>query len=180
LNQAGETKISVNDMVIQAVAKALKRFSDVNVAWAGDSIRVFDRVDVAVAVSVPDGLITPVIRDADAKGLAEISSEMKELASRARAGKLKPEEFQGGTFSLSNLGMFGVDQFSAIVNPPQAAILAVGAGVPQPVVTEGVLGVATVMNLTLSLDHRAVDGALGAQFLAAVKGFLEQPTRMLM
>lgn len=180
LNCGRESKISVNDMVIQATARALKQYPAVNAAWAGETIRIFDRIDIAVAVSLEDGLITPIIRGANLKGLNEISAEMKELAARARAGKLQPQEFQGGTFSLSNLGMFGVEQFNAIVNPPQAAILAVGAGIPKPVVREGQIGIATCMNLTLSLDHRAVDGALGAQFLSAIKDFLEQPARMLL
>jgi pyruvate dehydrogenase E2 component (dihydrolipoamide acetyltransferase) len=180
LNRKGDLKISVNDMVIQVLAKTLARFPEVNVAWAGETLRAFERVDLAVAVSVDGGLITPVIRGANQKGLQEISAEMKELASRARSGKLKPEEFQGGTFSLSNLGMFGIETFQAIINPPQAGILAVGAGLQKPIVENNQIKIATLVNLTLSLDHRAVDGALGAVFLSEVKASLEQPGRILL
>ncbi|MBY0263881.1 MAG: pyruvate dehydrogenase complex dihydrolipoamide acetyltransferase [Holosporales bacterium] len=180
LNRKGDLKISVNDMVIQVLAKTLARFPEVNVAWAGETLRAFERVDLAVAVSVDGGLITPVIRGANQKGLQEISAEMKELASRARSGKLKPEEFQGGTFSLSNLGMFGIETFQAIINPPQAGILAVGAGLQKPIVENNQIKIATLVNLTLSLDHRAVDGALGAVFLSEVKASLEQPGRVLL
>ncbi len=180
LNRKGDLKISVNDMVIQVLAKTLARFPEVNVAWAGETLRAFERVDLAVAVSVDGGLITPVIRGANQKGLQEISAEMKELATRARSGKLKPEEFQGGTFSLSNLGMFGIETFQAIINPPQAGILAVGAGLQKPIVDNNQIKIATLVNLTLSLDHRAVDGALGAVFLSEVKASLEQPGRILL
>jgi pyruvate dehydrogenase E2 component (dihydrolipoamide acetyltransferase) len=180
LNRKGDLKISVNDMVIQVLAKTLARFPEVNVAWAGETLRAFERVDLAVAVSVEGGLITPVIRGANQKGLQEISAEMKELASRARSGKLKPEEFQGGTFSLSNLGMFGIETFQAIINPPQAGILAVGAGLQKPIVENNQIKIATLVKLTLSLDHRAVDGALGAVFLSEVKASLEQPGRILL
>jgi pyruvate dehydrogenase E2 component (dihydrolipoamide acetyltransferase) len=180
LNRKGDLKISVNDMVIQVLAKTLARFPEVNVAWAGETLRAFERVDLAVAVSVDGGLITPVIRGANQKGLQEISAEMKELASRARSGKLKPEEFQGGTFSLSNLGMFGIETFQAIINPPQAGILAVGAGLQKPIVENNQIKIATLVKLTLSLDHRAVDGALGAVFLSEVKASLEQPGRILL
>ena len=137
-------------------------------------------VDVAVAVSLDDGLITPIVRTAHRKGLAEISAEVKALAARGRAGKLMPQEYQGGSFTVSNLGMFGVREFGAIVNPPQAAILAVGAGEQRPVVKDGVLRVATVMTCTLSCDHRVVDGAVGAKFLAVLKGFLEEPATMML
>jgi pyruvate dehydrogenase E2 component (dihydrolipoamide acetyltransferase) len=143
LNRKGDLKISVNDMVIQVLAKTLARFPEVNVAWAGETLRAFERVDLAVAVSVDGGLITPVIRGANQKGLQEISAEMKELATRARSGKLKPEEFQGGTFSLSNLGMFGIETFQAIINPPQAGILAVGAGLQKPIVDNNQIKIAT-------------------------------------
>ena len=135
--------------------------------------------DISVAVATPNGLITPIVRAAESKGLAEISNEVKELAGRAREGKLKPEEFQGGSFSISNLGMFGVTEFSAIVNPPQACILAVGAGVQQPVIRGGNVEVATVMKVTLSTDHRAVDGAVGAEFLQILKNYIENPVSML-
>jgi len=180
LNRAGDIKISVNDFVIAACARSLRLHPEVNAAWAGDTIRLFQSVDIAIAVAVDNGLFTPVIRGADTKGLESLSQEMKALASKARQGKLRPEEFQGGTFSISNLGMFGVDTFTAIINPPQAAILAVGAGVPKAIVQDGEIVVATVMSLTLSLDHRVIDGALGARFLKTVKDILEHPARLLL
>ncbi len=141
---------------------------------------MFDAVDISVAVAIPGGLITPIVRNADQKGLAAISNEMKELAGKAREGKLKPEEFQGGTFSISNLGMFGIKDFQAVINPPQGAILAVGAGEQRPVVKAGALAIATVMTCTLSVDHRVVDGAIGAEFLAAFKKLIEDPITMLL
>ena len=180
LNRTSAGKLSVNDFVIAACARSLRLHPEVNAAWAGDTIRLFQHVDVAVAVAVDNGLFTPVIRGADTKGLESLSQEMKDLASKARHGKLRPEEFQGGTFSISNLGMFGVDTFTAIVNPPQAAILAVGAGVPKAIVQDGEIVIATVMSLTLSLDHRVIDGALGARFLKTVKDILEHPARLLL
>ena len=144
-------------------------------SWTNDAILQFKDVDVSVAVATPNGLMTPIIKKADTKTLAQISAEMKDLAARARDGKLRPEEFQGGGFSISNLGMFGVKSFSAIINPPQSCILAVGAGEQRPVVKNGQLAVATVMTVTLSVDHRAVDGAVGAEFLAAFKPLIEKP-----
>ena len=181
LNGASDAyKISVNDFVVRACALALREVPAANAAWAGDSIRLFQRADVSVAVAIPDGLITPVIRSADEKRLVAISNEMKDLAGRAREGKLAPEEYQGGTFSLSNLGMFGIKEFSAVINPPQACILAVGAGTQRAVVKDGALAVATVMASTLSIDHRAVDGAVGAQFLAAYKRLIENPLSILL
>ena len=141
---------------------------------------MFDAVDISVAVAIPGGLITPIIRNADQKGLAAISSDMKSLAGKAREGKLKPEEFQGGTFSISNLGMFGIKDFQAVINPPQGAILAVGAGEQRPVVKAGALAIATVMTCTLSVDHRVLDGAIGAEFLAAFKKLIEDPITMLL
>ena len=144
------------------------------------AIRLFKQADISVAVATPSGLITPIIRQADAKGLAAISNEMKELAGRAREGKLKPEEYQGGTFSVSNLGMYGIKSFAAVINPPQGAILAVGAGEQRPVVKEGALAIATMMTCTLSVDHRVVDGAIGAEFLAAFKKLIEDPLTMLL
>ncbi len=168
-------KLSVNDLIIKASALALKKVPAANASWTDSAILLYDRVDVAVAVATDGGLITPIIRDTDAKGLAEISAEMKDLAGRAREGKLKPEEFQGGTFSISNLGMFGIKDFSAIINPPQGCILAVGAGTQQPVVHDGELAVATVMSCTLSVDHRVVDGAVGAEFLKAFKTYRRRP-----
>ena len=173
-------KLSVNDLIIKAAALALKKVPAANASWTDSAILLYDRVDVAVAVATDGGLITPIIKDTDAKGLADISAEMKDLAGRARAGKLKPEEFQGGTFSISNLGMFGIKDFSAIINPPQGCILAVGAGTQQPVVRDGELAVATVMSCTLSVDHRVVDGAVGAEFLAAFKTYIETPYSMML
>jgi pyruvate dehydrogenase E2 component (dihydrolipoamide acetyltransferase) len=141
---------------------------------------LMQRQDISVAVAVPGGLVTPVVRDAGAKGLAEISNEMKELAAKARDGKLMPEDYQGGTFSISNLGMHGIKEFGAVINPPQGAILAVGAGEQRPVVKDGALAIATVMSCTLSVDHRVLDGAIGAEFLAAFKGYIQDPLTMLL
>ncbi|MCX5514714.1 pyruvate dehydrogenase complex dihydrolipoamide acetyltransferase [Kaistia algarum] len=174
-----EYKISVNDMVIKAMALALKKIPAANASWTGDAMVVHKVVDVGVAVSIPGGLITPVVRNADRKTLSAISNEMKDLAKRARDRKLKPEEYQGGTTSVSNLGMFGVKDFAAIINPPHATILAVGAGIQQPVVRGGEIKIATIMSVTLSTDHRVVDGALGAELLQAFKGFIEKPMSML-
>jgi pyruvate dehydrogenase E2 component (dihydrolipoamide acetyltransferase) len=173
-------KLSVNDLVIRAAALALKKVPEANASWGGDKIFQYTQVDIAVAVSIPGGLITPIIRNAANKGLAEISNEMKDLAARAKAHKLKLDEFQGGTFSISNLGMYGVKEFSAVINPPQGAILSLGAGMQRPVVKQGALAVATVMSCTLSCDHRVIDGVLGARLLGAFKGYLEDPTTMLL
>lgn len=182
LNDAGKGayKLSVNDFVIKAVAMALKAFPAANVSWTDDAILQYEHSDISIAVATPNGLITPIIKKAETKGLKEISNEMKDLAGRARDGKLKPEEFQGGTFSISNLGMFGVKEFGAIINPPQACILAVGAGIEQPVIEDGGIMIGTVMSCTLSVDHRAVDGAVGAEFLQHFKRFIENPTSMLL
>ncbi|QOL20391.1 pyruvate dehydrogenase complex dihydrolipoamide acetyltransferase [Candidatus Bodocaedibacter vickermanii] len=174
-----DTRISVNDFVIKALAMALATTEDANVMWLGDAMRHFNTVDMSVAVAIDGGLVTPIIKNAELKTLSQISSEMRDLAVRARAGKLKPEEFQGGTFSLSNLGMYGIDEFSAIINPPQAGILAVGAGVEQPVIKDGNVSIATIMTATLSVDHRAIDGAVGARLLGNFKKFIENPVRML-
>jgi len=173
-------KLSVNDFVVRAVALALRKVPGVNAAWAEDAILHFESVDVSVAVATPAGLITPIVKQADRKGLATIANELKSLAQRAREGKLTPEDYQGGTLTVSNLGMYGVREFAAIINPPQASLLAVGAAEPRPVVRDGALAVATQMTLTLSLDHRVIDGALGARFLAAIKGLLEKPLTMLL
>jgi pyruvate dehydrogenase E2 component (dihydrolipoyllysine-residue acetyltransferase) len=173
-------RISVNDFVIRAAALALRQVPAANASWSDEAILLWDTVDIAVAVALDDGLITPIVKQADRKGLAAIASETKDLAARARAGKLKLEEFQGGTFSISNLGMFGVREFAAVINPPHGGILAVGAGEKRPVVKDGALAVATVMSCTLSCDHRAVDGAVGAQFLAAYKKLVEDPLTMLL
>jgi pyruvate dehydrogenase E2 component (dihydrolipoamide acetyltransferase) len=177
---AGAFKLSVNDLIIKACAIALKRHPGVNASWTDDAIVQYDEVDVSVAVAIPDGLITPIVKGADRLGLAAISNSMKDLAGRAKAGKLKPEEFQGGGFSISNLGMFGISEFSAIINPPQAAILAVGAGERRPVVKGDAIVPATVMSATLSVDHRVIDGALGAQFLQTLKGLIEEPLSLLL
>ena len=174
--------LSVNDFVIRAAALALRKVPDANASWVDGALRRYDGVDVSVAVAIEDGLVTPIVRNADGKGLAEISAEVKELAGRARARPmgLAPEEYQGGTFSVSNLGMYGIKEFSAIINPPQAMILAVGAAEQRPVVRDGALAVATRMSCTLSVDHRVVDGALGARFLQAFKGLIEDPLTMLL
>ncbi|TNC93706.1 MAG: pyruvate dehydrogenase E2 component (dihydrolipoamide acetyltransferase) [Stygiobacter sp.] len=173
-------KLSVNDFIIRAVALALKKVPAANASWGEESIKRYTDVDISVAVATPNGLITPIVHHADHKGLAAISNEMKELAAKARDGKLKPEEFQGGGFTISNLGMFGVKDFAAIINPPQGCILAVGAGEQRPVVKAGALAIATVMTCTLSVDHRVVDGAVGAEFLAAFKKLVEDPLSMLL
>jgi pyruvate dehydrogenase E2 component (dihydrolipoamide acetyltransferase) len=177
---AGAYLITINDLVIKAAAAALRRVPAVNAAWTDDAMVMFDDVDISVAVAIPDGLITPIVRNADRKGLATISREMKDLAGRAREGKLKPEEFQGGGFSISNMGMFGVTEFAAIINPPQAAILAVAAGQKRPVVKNDSLAIATVMTCTLSVDHRVVDGALGARWLREFKRIVEDPLSLLL
>ncbi len=172
-------KLSVNDFVIRASALALKEVPEANATFHDTFVRQYDAADVAVAVAIDGGLVTPVIRNADDKSVTTLSGEMKNLAARARDGKLKPEEYQGGGFTLSNLGMFGVKHFGAIINPPQASILAVGAGEQRAVVKDGQLGIATVMTCTLSVDHRAVDGAIGARFLAAFKNAIENPLMLL-
>ena len=172
-------KLSVNDFVIKACALALQQCPTANAVWAGDRVLQFQKSDVAVAVAIEGGLFTPVLKDAESKSLSALSIEMKDLAKRARDRKLAPHEYQGGSFAISNLGMFGVDNFDAIINPPHAAILAVGAGVPKPVVKAGLVVVANVMSVTLSVDHRVIDGALGAQLLQAIKDNLENPMAML-
>ena len=173
-------KLSVNDFVIRAAALALRKIPDVNVSWTDDALLKHNVVDLSIAVSIAGGLITPIIRNADQKGLATISNEMRELAGRAREGKLMPEEYQGGTFSISNLGMFGISEFAAVINPPQSAIIAVGRSQERPVVKDGALAIATIMTVTLSVDHRTVDGALGAQYLNAFQGLIEDPLTMLL
>jgi len=175
----GDYKVSVNDFIIKAVAMAMKAYPAVNVQWTDEATLQFDRADISVAVATPNGLITPIVKAAETKGLKAISEEVKDLAGRAREGKLKPEEFQGGTFTISNLGMFGVKEFAAIINPPQSCILAVGAGEQRVVVENGDMVVRTVMSCTLSTDHRTVDGAVGAEFLQYFKRFIENPVGML-
>jgi pyruvate dehydrogenase E2 component (dihydrolipoamide acetyltransferase) len=173
-------KLSVNDFIIRATALALKKVPAANVQFAGDKMYWYERADISVAVAIEGGLVTPVVRGADAMGLADISKSVKDLATRARDGKLTPEDYAGGTFSISNLGMYGIKEFGAVINPPQGAILAVGAGEQRPVVKDGALAVATVMSCTMSCDHRAVDGAVGAEFLAAFKSYIEDPITMLL
>ena len=179
LLHAEEVKLSFNDLIVKACAKALTRFPTVNASWTGEAIQTHAEVHVGVAVSIPDGLITPVVRNADRKHVVDISAEIKDLAARARDRKLKPEEFTGSTFTISNLGMFDVTEFTAIINPPESCILAVGAVRKQPVVKDDALGVGHRMKLTLSSDHRVVDGALAAQFLAEVRRLLENPVALL-
>jgi pyruvate dehydrogenase E2 component (dihydrolipoamide acetyltransferase) len=183
MNAKGEArgiKLSVNDYIIKASALALQQVPGCNAVWAGDRVLQFKASDVAVAVAIEGGLFTPVLRDAEVKPLSVLSAEMKDLAARAKTRKLAPHEYQGGSFAISNLGMMGIDNFDAVINPPHASILAVGAGVQKPVVRDGAVAIATVMSVTLSVDHRVIDGALGAQFLDALKGYLEDPLSMLM
>jgi pyruvate dehydrogenase E2 component (dihydrolipoamide acetyltransferase) len=173
-------KLSVNDFIIKACAMALQSIPTANAVWAGDRLLQFGASDIAVAVAIDGGLITPVLKDADQKTLSALSAEMKDLAARARDKKLTPNEYQGGSFAISNLGMFGIDNFDAVINPPQSAILAIGAGKKKPVVgPDGELTVSTIMSVTMSVDHRAVDGALGAQLLGAIVNNLENPISLL-
>jgi pyruvate dehydrogenase E2 component (dihydrolipoamide acetyltransferase) len=178
--QEDGVKLSVNDFLIRACALALQQVPAANTSFNGGSMLQYEHADVSVAVATDSGLITPIIKHAETKGLATISREMKDLATRARDGKLKPEEYQGGTFSLSNLGMFGISQFEAIINPPQACILAVGKSEQRPVVKDGALSIATMMTASLSVDHRVVDGAIGAQYLQALKTLIEDPLTMML
>jgi pyruvate dehydrogenase E2 component (dihydrolipoamide acetyltransferase) len=179
LEKAG-LKISVNDFCIRAAGLALKAVPASNASYSADGLLMHHHADVAVAVAIPGGLITPIVREAESKGLRQISEEMKDLAARARERKLLPEEYQGGTFSLSNLGMFGVKSFASIINEPHGMIMSVGAGEQRPVVKDGALAAATVMSVTVTCDHRVVDGAIGAEFLQAFKRFLEDPETMLL
>jgi pyruvate dehydrogenase E2 component (dihydrolipoamide acetyltransferase) len=172
-------KLSVNDFVIKAMALALIRVPEANVTWTETGMLKHKRADIGVAVAIPGGLITPVVRGAEAKTITAISAEMKDFAARARARRLKPEEYQGGSTAISNLGMYGIEEFAAVINPPHATILAVGAGEQRAVAKDGKLAVATQMKLTLSTDHRAVDGALGAELIGAIRQYLESPTAML-
>ena len=178
--EGADYKISVNDFVIKAVALTLKRQPDCNVSYTDDAILRFNRADISMAVAVEGGLITPIIKDAGAKGLATISAEAKELAGKARDGKLQPQEYQGGTFSISNLGMFGVSSFNSIINSPQGGILSVGAGQQRPIVKDGALSIATVMTITLAVDHRCIDGAAAAAFVKEFKGILEDPLQLML
>jgi pyruvate dehydrogenase E2 component (dihydrolipoamide acetyltransferase) len=179
--RAGEgIKISVNDMIIRAAAMALIAVPEANASWEGDNTRIFRHADIAMAVAIDGGLITPIVWAAEQKGLAALSQVTADLAARARDGKLTAGEYTGGSFTISNLGMFGIREFAAVINPPHGGILAVGAGEQRPVVIDGNLAVATVMSVTLSADHRAVDGAVGAKWLQAFKGFVESPVTMLL
>lgn len=176
----GEYKLSVNDFVVKACANALKAYPKANVSWTDEAVRQYVHSDISVAVSTPNGLITPIVKAAETKGLKEISAEIKDMAGRAREGKLKPEEFQGGTFSVSNLGMYGIAEFGAIINPPQACILAIGAGEQKPYIEQNEVKIGTFMKCTLSVDHRAVDGAVGAEYLQVLKQYIENPAAMLL
>jgi len=175
INEAAELKLSVNDFVIRAAALTLREVPEVNASWSEDAILLWQSADIAVAVAIEEGLITPIVKNADQKGLGTISAEMRDLGARARQGKLKLQEFQGGTFSISNLGMYGIKHFTAVINPPHSAILGVGVGEERPVVKNGALAVATVMSCTLACDHRVIDGAVGAQWMQAFKKIIEAP-----
>lgn len=175
----GEYKISVNDFIIKANAMALMAYPAANVSWSEEALIQYHQSDISVAVATPNGLITPIVRNAQSKGLREISAEVKELAQKAKENKLKPEEFQGGSFTISNLGMYGIKEFSAIINPPQSCILAVGAGEKRPVAEGNEIKIANIMTCTLSTDHRSVDGAVGAEYLQVFKRYIENPVMML-
>lgn len=180
INSAIEnSKVTINDLVIKAVAMSMKKFPDINSSWIDNKILKYSSVDVSVAVALDDGLITPIIKNADEKSILSISKEIKELASRARLGKLKPEEFQGGGLTVSNLGMFGIKAFSAIINPPQSCIIAIGASEKRPIVINEKIEILEMMTVTLSVDHRAVDGALSAKFLNTFKLYMENPLLMI-
>jgi len=172
-------KISVNDLVIKAAALALKAVPAANSSWSDDAILIYNNIDISIAVAITEGLITPIVKNADQKSIIAISAEMKQLIEKAKDNKLQPEEFQGGGFSISNLGMYGINNFNAIVNPPQSCILAVGAGMQKPIIQDGQIKVATIMNVTLSCDHRSVDGTVGSQFLQSLKDTIENPITML-
>ncbi|WP_265041818.1 pyruvate dehydrogenase complex dihydrolipoamide acetyltransferase [Wolbachia endosymbiont (group B) of Melanostoma mellinum] len=181
VNSANENnKVTINDLIIKAVAFSMKKFPNINSSWIDTKIVKYSNIDISIAVALEDGLITPIVKNADEKSVLSISKEVKDLVNRARSGKLRPEEFQGGGFTISNLGMFGIKTFSAIINPPQSCIMAVGASKKQPVVISEKIEIADVMTVTLSVDHRAVDGALGAKFLNAFKYYIENPTVMLL
>jgi pyruvate dehydrogenase E2 component (dihydrolipoamide acetyltransferase) len=167
-------------MIIKAVAMSLNKVPEANSSWTDEAILIYNNVDISVAVAIDGGLITPIVKNADQKTIPAISAEVKQLVKKAKEGKLQPEEFQGGSFSISNLGMFGIDNFSAIVNPPQSCILAVARGVEKPIVEHGVIKIANMMNVTLSSDHRSVDGAVGAEFLKALRKYIENPILMLL
>lgn len=175
-----DSRISVNDLIVKATAKAFKQVPEANVMWADDAILLFDDVDISIAVAVDDGLITPVLRKADKLSIAEISSNAKGLVDKARDGQLSPEEYQGGTFTISNLGMYGIKDFTSIINPPQCGILSVGVGEKRAVVIDEQIAMATMMTLTLAMDHRCVDGAIGAKYLQVLKHLIEDPMSLLL
>jgi pyruvate dehydrogenase E2 component (dihydrolipoamide acetyltransferase) len=179
INADGNVKISVNDFIVKAVAGALRKNPQVNSSWLGDKIRYNHHIHVGIAVAIEDGLIVPVVKFADNKSLSHISAEVKQLADKAKNKKLQPNEFEGNTFTISNLGMFGIDQFTAIINPPDACILAVGGSKETVIVENGQMKVATIMKATLSCDHRVVDGAVGSAFLQTLKDLLENPVKLL-
>jgi pyruvate dehydrogenase E2 component (dihydrolipoamide acetyltransferase) len=174
-----DEKISVNDIIVKAAAMALMKHSFVNASYQDKNIRFYNQADVGVAVAIDEGLITPVIRGANLKGIREIAAEVKDLAGKARAKKLQPEQYTGATFSISNLGMFGIKEFTAIINPPESGILAVGGAEPTPVVRNGEIAIRSIMHVTMSCDHRVVDGATGAKFLQTFRQMLEQPAMLL-
>jgi pyruvate dehydrogenase E2 component (dihydrolipoamide acetyltransferase) len=179
-NEGSDTKISINDFILRATALALRDVPAANVSFAGNEMHLFDRVDVSIAVATDGGLVAPVVRDADRKGLATLANEVKALAVKAREGKLRPEQYQGGTFTISNLGMYGVETVYPILNPPQACILGVGAAEEQPVVRNGEIAIGRIAAITLAADHRAVDGAVGAQLMVALRERLEEPLCMML
>ena len=179
LNEISPVKISFNDMVIKAAAAALKQHPYVNSSWLGDKIRFNKQINIGVAVAVEEGLLVPVVRNADQKTLRQIAGEVKDLGGKAKSKKLQPSDWEGNTFTISNLGMFGIEEFTAIINPPDACIMAVGAITQKPVVRNGQIQIGNVMKVTLSCDHRVVDGAVGSAFLQTFKGLLEDPIRML-
>ena len=179
LNEVADVKISFNDLVVKAVAGALKKHPAVNSSWLGDSIRYNGNINIGVAVAVEDGLLVPVIKNADQKSLSYINQEVKELAGKAKVKKLGMDEMQGNTFTISNLGMFGIEEFTAIINPPDACILAVGGIIEKPIVENGEIKVGKMMKVTLSCDQRVVDGATGSEFLNTLKSLLEDPIRLL-
>ena len=179
-NSNDEYKISVNDMIIKASSATLLKVPKANASWENENTKYFTNTDISVAVAIEGGLITPIVKNVQSKGLLEISNDMKNLASKAKDGKLQPDEYIGGTFSISNLGMYGIKEFSAVINPPQGCILAVGSGEKRPIVINNEISIATIMTVTLSCDHRVVDGAVGAEFLSEFKNFIENPSLLLL
>ena len=175
-----EYKISVNDMIIKASSATLLKVPKANASWENENTKYFSNTDISVAVAIEGGLITPIVKNVQSKGLLEISNDMKNLANKAKDGKLQPEEYIGGSFSISNLGMYGIKEFSAVINPPQGCILAVGSGEKRVIVINDEISIATIMTVTLSCDHRVVDGAVGAEFLSEFKNFIENPSLMLL